>query len=177
MEQLELSNCIADAARSAFAELQDLHSETFYYFTLTTTGEAHAPWPSAWSEEALKRVCAKYDDPDQAKRELRWSYADSPYCGFGEEHFGKVNSMFDQRPMIDDLSDDAWRDEYSFRLRAMESAMRRLDKEGLFGSNEDRDRCTIHVEVMPPDVTNTECAIRLNSQQALANWLNEVAGG
>jgi len=33
----------------------------------------------------------------------------------------------------------------------------------------------VNVEVMPPDATNVERAIRLNPPAALADWLSEAA--
>ncbi|MHA3915563.1 DUF4303 domain-containing protein [Halovulum sp. GXIMD14793] len=55
---IALSKSIADASRAAFGRLLGTHRETFYYFTLVTSGEALVPCPSAWSEEALDRTCA-----------------------------------------------------------------------------------------------------------------------
>ncbi len=168
-----LSECISDAARAAFDQLRIAHPETFYYFALITSGEAFAPWPSAWSEEALEQACRADPEPDEARHLLRWSYADSPYCGFGEECFTKVNELFERRFSLDDLSEQAADVEYQFRLDAMEDAMVRLDNECFFGKGEVREKCMIHVEVMPPDQTNAERAIRMNSGVALTHWLRD----
>lgn len=172
---MALSKSIADAARAAFSELIGTHPEKFYYFTLTTTGEAFSPYPSAWSEEALERACATDPKPDEARPLLKWSCADSPYCGFGHEYFAAVDTWFDQRGQLYDLSDEDADNEYEFRLEAMEEAMRRSDQEGLFGQGRTRAECIVLVEVMPPDHTNTDRAIRLNSGAALKAWLEEAS--
>ena len=57
----------------------------------------------------------------------------------------------------------------------MEKAMANLDKEGLFGVGNQRLGIVINAEVMPPDYTNTERALRLNPREALTVWLEEVA--
>ncbi|MHA3913893.1 DUF4303 domain-containing protein [Halovulum sp. GXIMD14793] len=113
--------------------------------------------------------------PDEIRSQIRWSYADSPYCGFGQDCFAAVSALFDQRGSLYDHSARDADDEYRFRLNAMEKAMMQLDREGLFGEGKARERCTIHVEVMPPDETNTDRAIRLNSKSALSTWLREMS--
>src|SRR5690606_15234136 len=125
----ELSDAIYEAGRAAFQGLfSERRSERFYYCTLTTTGEASRPAISAWSHEALAAV------PEAEREQLAWSYADSPYCCFGDEHFARVEALFARRPQMDPWSSEEERNaEYELRLRAMESAMARLDAEGLFG--------------------------------------------
>lgn len=162
----ELVDAIADAARAAISDLFQAHSgETFYYCSLITTGEGHPPELSAWSREALAQ--AALNEPD-AEAELKWSYADSPYCGHGQPHLDRLNEVFDARPAPDPAEVDV-------RLGAMERAMSRLDTEGLFGTGPARDQLVINVEVMPPDYTNVRRAKRLNPAAALLEWLDEAA--
>lgn len=47
--------------------------------------------------------------------------------------------------------------------------------EGIFGSGGRRKSMVVLVEIMPPDYTNTERALRLNSREALKEWLEEAA--
>ena len=163
-EQLEEE--IYSATKTAFSALLSEHPESYYYFALITTGEAHSPILSAWSREALEK-----SDP-----ELKWSYSDSPYCCFKEDVFNKVKDLFALRPQLTpEISDREWEKEYSVRLNAMESAMKRLDSEGLFGVGPERNDILINVEVMPPDHTNTERAKRLNPKSSLTAWLREAA--
>ena len=68
-----------------------------------------------------------------------------------------------------------WQAGYDFRMSAMEEAMARLDRAGLFGIGAQRASIMINVEVMPPDHTNAERAMRLNPPEALTVWLKEVA--
>ena len=136
----------------------------FYYCVLVTTGNALPPVVSAWSKEAL----AKAADPEMD----RWHYGTSPYLDFGSSHFEQVRELWDLRPQ---MSDDCWRAEYDLRMVALETALSTLDAEGLFGRGALRNQLMINVEVVPPDFTNTERAIRLNPRPAIERWLEEAA--
>ena len=151
----ELADAITEATRAAVTALFSEHPGTYYYLALITTGEAHAPFLTAWSHEALAAAAESEEDREM----IKWSYADSPIDIYGE----------------DDMSDDDWAAEHDLRLSAMETALRRLDDEGLFGEGERRLGLVVNVEVMPPDPTNTERARRLNPPAALTRWLEEVA--
>lgn len=170
----DLTAAIAVATRAAVRQLFGQHPEQFYYLSLITTG-GHAPYLSAWSEEALQAACRQADP--KAAAELRWSYADSPYCAFGyEEYFGAVRDLFAQRPRMDqDWPIERWSAELDTRLQAMEAALASLDAEGLFGSGRERLQIVVNAEVMPPDSSNTERAYRLNPSGAIGRWLREAA--
>ena len=73
------------------------------------------------------------------------------------------------------LTGDRFMKEYDIRLNSMEEVMASLDKEGIFGSGERRKNMVVLAEVRPPDYTNTERALRLNSRETLKEWLEEVA--
>lgn len=165
--QEELADAIYAAAGAAFRQLFAEHPrERFYYCTLTTTGSAPPPTISAWSHEALTEVDAA----------LAWSYADSPYCNFGDHHFAHVAELFARRPEMSSFGpEEAWGAECELRLRAMESAMARLSTEGLFGRGPERLGVVVAVEVMPPDWTNRERVMRLNPPEALRDWLEHAA--
>ena len=170
----DLIDAIETAAERAISALFDEHPEHFYYCSLMTTGEASAPVLTAWSEEALDRAVA--EQGLEEREVLRWSFADSPYFCYGEEHFNEVQRLFGERPpMIADLSTNQWMQEYDFRVRCMEEAMRMLDGKGLFGEGEKRRNIVINVEVMDADHTNTERALRLNPRESLTEWLATVA--
>ncbi|GIH09261.1 hypothetical protein Rhe02_73280 [Rhizocola hellebori] len=168
----DLAEAIYRATAAAAADLfRDYPDHHFYWYSLTTTGEAHAPCPSAWSTQALAEAART----DEDWLMLKWSYADSPFYFYGGQHFAAVDRLFQARPQIDACSEEAWACEYELRLRAMEAAMARLDHEGLFGVGQERLRIVITVEVAPPDHTNTERAMRLNPPEALTEWLAEAA--
>lgn len=57
----------------------------------------------------------------------------------------------------------------------MESAIVKLDRKGVFGHGGDRERIVVNVEVMPPDFTNTQRAVRLNPPEAVRTWIDEAA--
>ncbi|MDJ0909390.1 MAG: DUF4303 domain-containing protein [Woeseiaceae bacterium] len=168
-EKDDLTDSIEAYVAESFRGLLDARPESFYYITLATTGEAHPPVLSAWSREALK-AAPKADRPL-----LKWSYADSPYYDFGEAYFGIVEAAYEKRPSLDRLSDDARDAEVCARLEAMEEAMARLDRKGLFGTGPERESLVVAAEVMPPDATNVARVVRLNDGAGLEDWLAEAA--
>ncbi|MFX3631829.1 MAG: DUF4303 domain-containing protein [Candidatus Pristimantibacillus sp.] len=172
---------IAGAAKTIFCTLFE-NGERYYYCTLFTTGEGHAPSVSSWSWEALEREAARQGEDsktpiDMIAELIKWSYADSPYCCFRDENFDEVKQLFMERPSITDLEADEWEREFTFRLKAMELAMKMLDDEGVFALNQPRDSVCVLVEVMPPDEVNTNIALRLNEEEspAMQAWLAEAA--
>jgi hypothetical protein len=170
----EMVKAIEDAVRKACTSLFSKYKENFYYLSLITDGGTHCPILSAWSDEALERESLKEKDPTNAKYYLKWSYADSPFFAYGEEYFDKVKELFNKRPMRIN-NEEKYMKEYAIRLNSMEQAMANLDKEGLFGVENERIKIVINAEVMPPDYTNTARALRLNPKEALTEWLEEIA--
>lgn len=65
--------------------------------------------------------------------------------------------------------------EIQIRINSMERVMHNLDEKGIFGHGKQRLGIVINAEFMPPDYTNTERALRLNPQEALVEWLEEIA--
>ncbi len=171
-----LADVIETATRRAVTALFREHPEHFYYLSLITTGEAHPPFLAAWSVEALETAVRGQADMSQARQNLRWSYAESPYMCYGEHLFAEVNRLFSLRPQVSVVTaEEEWMREYEIRVRAMETAMKRLDQQGLFGVGLARVAIVINIEVMPPDFTNTERARRLNPPEALVEWIKEAA--
>lgn len=170
--ELDLANEIENAARKAIDSLFSEHPEKFYYISLITDGEGHCPFLSAWSEEALEAVLLEEENPEEARLELKWSYADSPYGVYGEMYFNIVQQLFEQRKSLREQNAES---EFSVRINAMEQAIASLDKKGLFGQGASRLNVVINAEVMPPDDGNTKRALRLNPKEALSDWLQEIA--
>ncbi|MNO50755.1 hypothetical protein D3C76_411400 [compost metagenome] len=172
---------IADAARRSFCTLFE-NGERYYYCTLFTTEEGHAPSISAWSWEALDIEAARQREESSTSESkmaelIKWSYADSPYCCFRDENFDDVKQLFMERPSLTELEADESNHEFDVRLKAMELAMKMLDDEGMFAFNQPRESVCVLVEVMPPDEINTEIALRLNRLEspAMQAWLAEAA--
>lgn len=174
-ETARLAEAIVAAARAAFLSLF-ANEERFYCCALVTTGEGHFPFVSAWSWEALEREAAGTDDPEKTKGVIQWSFADSPYCAYGEEHFVLAKELFNERPSIDELDEDAWDTELRLRLNAMENAMKKLDGEGLFSRNLPRESVVATVAFMTPDAQNGVMAARLNQPSPLLGEYIEVVG-
>lgn len=164
---------VAIATRSAVTELfQQYPTHTFYYCALVNVGAVMDPRLTAWSVEALDAAAADLPNEPDARTMLAWSYADSPFCFFGEQHFRAVSGLC--RELTGPPPCDA-EEVYSFGMDAQEEALARLDAEGLFGTGAARTRIVINVESMPPDHTNVERARRLNPPEALGKWLSEAA--
>lgn len=170
--QEKLTQELYNAVKIILRDMLD-NKEHYYYITLVTDGGANTPCISAWSYEALHRSS---DDAEEQK-EIKWSYADSPYCCWKQEEFEKVEALLLSRKNIWDLDSKAFETEYNLRFEAMEAAMKRLDQEGIFNINQEREDVIVLVEIMPPDYTNTERAYRLNSEKSkiFSEWLEEAA--
>ncbi|CAM5308378.1 hypothetical protein STENM327S_06085 [Streptomyces tendae] len=167
----ELADAVHRAARAALLDLFRQHPDhRFYYCALVTSGEAYGPALSAWSEQALAAESARQGCPPL---DLKWSYADSPFCCYGEEHLEPVRPLFEARGDLFDLPDDEADAEFELRLRAMETAMARLDAEGLFGTGAGRHAVVVTVEV-PSEEGDEERTLRLNPPEALADWAAEA---
>lgn len=170
--QEKLTQELYNAAKIILRDLFN-NNEHYYYVTLTTDGGANTPCISAWSYEALHRS----SNDEQEQEEIKWSYADSPYCCWKQEEFEKVKALLLSRENIWDLDSEAFDTEYNLRFEAMEAAMKRLDQEGMFDVNQERADVIVLVEVMPPDYTNTERAYRMNCEkyEIFSKWLEEAA--
>lgn len=132
------------------------------------------PIITAWSEEALERMAQGKADIEEEKYYLKWSYDESPYFAYGEEYFENVKKTFTERERK--INTEKEKDEeIELRINSMEKVMHNLDEEGLFGTGKQRLKIVINAEVMPPDFTNTERALRLNPKEALSEWLVEMA--
>ncbi|GHT97137.1 hypothetical protein AGMMS49545_23680 [Betaproteobacteria bacterium] len=170
---------IYNAVRNAFLDLFK-NRERYYYCVLLTTGEAHPPYISAWSWEALARESEKMSSQENTIKEqmnlLKYSYADSPYCLYGyDDYFNEVVEMFDERPAMDFNDEGGWNIEFNFRYNAMVSAIKMLDDEGLFSLNQTRSKLLLNVEVMDEsDVLLVNNAKLFNNSEAAindyANW-------
>ncbi len=163
---------LLEAAEKSFRSLFKEHNEHFYYCTLVMI-EVGTPCISALSYEVLEKLAAASDDYDNAYSQLKWSYADSPYCGFGyDEYFGDAAKMFEQ--CFDNINCDE--NEISRWLDSMEEVMRILDGKGLFGMGKERSRVFINAEIMPPEASNFDRAKRLNPFDVYNEWERDWIG-
>ena len=156
----QIKEMLIKAVESAFISLFKEFPGHYYYCAVIMSENA-PPFISAWSEEAFAGFCkTKRDLCD--KYEYRYSYADSPYCGYGyDKFFGEINAFFEE--IIDKIDLD---DEYSKMINlwaeSMTEVMAELDKKGLFGVSEEREDVLINVEIIPSSVSVLETAKRLN---------------
>ncbi len=176
MHSEELASSMTEAACGAVAELfRQYPDDTFYYCSLITTGEGHTPYLTAWSKEKLDEAVKAQRGGEELAAELKWSYADSPFCCFGQSYFDGVKQILVGRSESKDRDSTSDANELEFRLAAMEFAMATLDKENVFGTGNERLQILINAEVMPPDHSNVARAIRLNPEAARSDWMKEAA--
>ncbi len=169
-----LFKLLYEAAESAFTDLFAEHDERYYYCTLVTTGDGACPYISAWSHEALARYVEENGIPEDEIIYCEWSYADSPYCIYGWDYFGDVEKYVNEHRSLsrDDDVRDNW---YNLLMDTMERVMKKLDAQHVFGKGKRRSDMLVNAEVMPPDYTNTQRALRLNKKKNILRWLEEIA--
>ena len=157
------------AAGEAFKKLSE-RKEHFYYCSLMMLEEA-SPCIAACSEEALAETVKKYGGKYTADA-LKWSYADSPYCGFGfQEYFKPLDALY--REQMNGIPEEAYDAAVEMWLSLMEQVMKTLDEAGLFGTAESRKRIFINAECMPPEQSNIERGRRLNPPEVFQKWYAE----
>lgn len=171
MSELNDFDLLLEATRKGFQTLFKEHKEKFYYCTLILS-EGATPFISAFSDETLKEAVRKNGDKYSSET-LKWSYADSPYCGYGfGEYFQALDKVFHGR--INKISsDEEYEQEIDYWISLMEKVMKTLDKEKVFGVGKHRRDMIINAEIMPPDETNAERASRLNTKITYQKWYND----
>ncbi|NML23626.1 DUF4303 domain-containing protein [Pseudoflavitalea sp. G-6-1-2] len=175
--QAALENLLIPAIRSTLDLVKSTYPKHhFYYFALTTTGEILTPGHSFWSTELLEKAAIEAaekqgSDPAEMCNLLRFSYADSPLFYIGEPFFGPVNEWFLHRPGIDELCEKAWEEEADLRLGAMINSLQKLIDAGDFGTGKMRELWFLNVEINPPDGSNYDRALQLNSPSKVEEWL------
>ncbi|HBI85982.1 MAG TPA: hypothetical protein DDX71_06830 [Ruminococcus sp.] len=160
------------AAEQAFTALFAAHPEHYYYCALLML-ECATPCITAISEESLARALEEADsDAEEDRIYYKWSYAESPYTGFGySEYFGAVEALFNQDIYDDDLSDAEYERRIAEWLAVSADVMETLAQKGVFG---DRTDLFLNAEFQPPeDFANVENAQRLNSKALFDAWFAE----
>ena len=170
MSETREFDMLLEASRNGFEALFKEHKEEFYYCTLILS-EGATPFISAFSKEALNEAVKKNNGKYSAE-ELKWSYADSPYCGYGfDEYFKEIDKLFNER--MDNVSDEDYDNEIEYWLSLMEKVMKTLDKEKVFGEGQIRRDMIINAEIMPPDDSNAQRAEQLNTKTAYKKWYKD----
>ncbi len=168
-----VAECLVNAVERSFKALFAEKSESFYYCTLVMQ-ELAVPYISAMSYEALEGLAVSEADRDM----LKWSYADSPYCGYGfDEYFGEVSQLFEKRFAQKCVGGESFIEaEYECWINSMEKAMSLLDEKGIFGTGDVRKGIFINAEIMPPEPSNAERGQRLNPKAAYEMWSDDMNG-
>lgn len=176
----EIERALAEALRKTLTDLIiDFPNDNFYYFVLTTVGEALTPGHSIWSEELLdlesekQSLENKREDKEAVKSIIRYSYADSPLFYHYERHFKKVEELFlDRQPVINNITLEYSEKEFDLRINSMINALKIVDNEKFFGIGKQRERWFLNVEVNPPDGSNLIRAKNFNSKDRIKEWID-----
>lgn len=170
---IDIQNKLVEQTRKALLDLYKTN-ESFYFIVFTITGEGIIPTLSAWSEEALQSYISKNGKSENIY-DYKWSYADSPYCDYGAEHYDELRKYFQERGNLFNMNSEDACLEYNTRLNYLIKTLETLDKEGMFSINNNRNSIMINVEEIPPTSDNTQRAIKLNPISAIQEWLEFCA--
>lgn len=161
-------DCLLNAAQKSFSDLFKNIDERFYYCTLVMQ-ELSVPYISAISYEALERML---QNNTKEYSLYKWSYADSPYCGYGyDKYFANVERLFEMR--FNGLNEEETNREYEIWLSSMEEVMRILDSISMFGSGDKRNEIFINAEIMPPEESNFTRGRHLNPPSVYEKWKDD----
>ncbi|MBQ9604424.1 MAG: DUF4303 domain-containing protein [Firmicutes bacterium] len=173
IQKKEIEMVLTEAAKNCFSSLFKKHNEDFYYCALILSDGA-APFISAWSYEALVSFLEKNSlDIETELPKYKWSYADSPYCGYGYNEFFSNAAALYNKNIENTVSEDEEERVVKLWIDAMESTMKYLDSIGLFGDAEKRKHIFINAEIMPPVYENSVRAKRLNPDEIYAAWADD----
>lgn len=157
----ELVDAVVDAAREAVLHLRAEHPEDFCIYALVTSGEAHRPYLAA-----------------TVRGDAQWDLAEEPYAIVADDILARTEGAFERRGQLHEMSDPSAEMEYARRLASLEEALRRLDHEGVFGTDDERGLVLLLVATMPPDESDAGFGRRLNPPGPLLDaWLCEAAEG
>ncbi|CAB3748325.1 hypothetical protein B7G54_01330 [Burkholderia puraquae] len=142
---------IADAARATFRALRALHpDEHFYAFALYTDSGAMTVVPAANSVEGLRRIREQQAVPDDDPWYV-WGFSEWAYAAAEASPFNAICGK-----LADDLLSPQFVrsrfSEFSRQLHTeMIGALRLLDREGLFGTGDERAAITLFVSISDDD--------------------------
>jgi hypothetical protein len=157
---------IAEAARATFKALRALHpDEHFYAFALYTDSGAMTVVPAANSIEGLRRIRARQaiadDDPAPW---YTWSSAEWAYEAAEASPFNAICGRLADEVLSPQFVQSRFA-EFSRQLRAdMIEALRLLDRDGLFGTGDERAAITLFVSISDDDAAE---ALENESAKAL----------
>lgn len=145
--------------------------ESFYYFSLITTGEGHPPILSAWSKEALHRSAAESNNYKQTEYDFKWSPSDSPYYAMYPQYWKEVNDYVNKKLKPNGyLREGQWNE----LMNSMVEALSRADEKKIFDGKLNRNEIFINAEVIPPDEGNDKRAKMLNPPSVFNWWTKEM---
>lgn len=180
MNTQTLYHALKKATRRAFEDLCHRHAgEHIYAFALYSNDVGQYLYPTANTEEALRRHYGRRVDTDE-EPQLRWFYpGDWRYCQEGAEHFVPVQEILDQfDPYSAAVSDEDVAAHAHSVFQSCEQVLRDLDAAGLFGQGADREGIVINYLCLESDEEPwLESAKRLNPESVWRRYEEELKVG
>ena len=176
--QQAIYDALFAAVEKGFSALFSQHPDHYFYCALMML-EAAPHCIAAISEESVEAVldaqCSDAQEKAEERAFYRWSYADSPYFGFGyEAFFGEVDALFNQDVWDERIGEAECEQRVRDWLRIMRDVMRQLEQNGMFRAVASQDGLFINAELQPPeDAANLENARVLNDEAVFAKWYAE----
>ena len=176
-----LSELLAASCRRAWDGWTTKYpKERFYAFALYTTMDGEYFVPSICGEDGLTKVARQYvkqksfANIDDARAELRWSFADSPYHAQGERYSDGIDDALDRAPIPYDKSERAADKVIKTRLDAAVKALQSLDKRGVFGKGARRKKLVLLIEAGDRDQEwALKLAKRLNPNDVYSKYAKQ----
>lgn len=160
-------DALVEALRAAIRETWEALrgerlADELYAFGLYVTRDVLFIGPTAGSEAGLRALEAEGQPAE------RWALARSPLHLWGEDRFERVQALLAERPDPYELDEIAFEAEVAARLESCFAALEALDREGVFGESDARDRLIVSVySADTSDRQRLEHATRLNPKAAL----------
>jgi hypothetical protein len=164
---IRLADALELAFRQAVAQAHRNHAgERFYAYILFTSPLLDYAAPSFNTEEGLAAITKDTDGREQ----LRWQPPEWKYNWEGQEFFEGVDEILGSLLKLQRYTEQGW----GLRWDAFVQAIKRLDKQGIFGMGQPRE--LVLVNIMwgdQDDVAHVESARDLNPMASYLRYASQ----
>ncbi|MFN5273655.1 MAG: DUF4303 domain-containing protein [Planctomycetota bacterium] len=177
IDYAKLATKVRDGLRATFADLLAAHPDrSFYAFAIWTDDSLQFANAAANTEEGLAATVRRYNkevDPEynttSTRNGMRWSYGDWEFFPVdGEEHLADINAVLQDNFNADEKVFD---EQIEPHWQALLEGFRQLDKDGFFGTGEDRSKITLLVVGHVPDEIVDHWVRVLNPPDVVQNYI------
>jgi hypothetical protein len=168
---------LEDGLRKAWQEVRASRpDEHFYLYGIETDSDAVVLTPFCNTIEQVARECED-DDLDAESEFDKWIVdQESVLYGAGAEHTNELQDEVNQFVFLEEPEPEGAADERRDQLMLVfERALIALDREGFFGSGEDRDNVVLKLEIVDADEDEWDFMVasmkRMNPPKSLERFL------